>query len=61
MRWRCCQKLRMCGPTMSKEVTFKSQNRVDAPLTSNRVTQDALELAQKVVAGDVLGVECHSE
>ena len=31
MRWRCCKKLRMCEPTMSKEVIFKSANRVRHP------------------------------
>ena len=61
MRWRCCKKLRMCGPTMSKEVIFKSANRVDAPLTKSRLVREAQELALKVATGDVLGAECSSE
>ena len=59
MRWRCCTKRRLCGPTMTKEVILVSKARV--PLTKNRITQDALELARTVTAGSILGVECASE
>jgi hypothetical protein len=46
---------------MSKEVIFKSTNRVDAPLTKSRLVREAQELALKVATGDVLGGECASE
>ena len=61
MKWRSCSRLKMCGPTMSKEVILESANRVDAPLTANRITQDAKEMAKAVVSGAILGVECASE
>jgi len=46
---------------MSKEVVFKSANRVDAPLTKSRLVADAKKLAADVAINDVLGVECASE
>ena len=45
----------MFGPVKRK------QNRVDAPLTKSRIVKDAQSLALKVVAGDILGVECALE
>ena len=61
MRWRCCKKLRMCEPTMSKEVIFKSANRVDAPPTKSNLVREAKELAATVATNDVLGVESDTE
>ena len=43
---------------MTKEVILVSKASV--PLTKNRITQDALELARTVTAGSILGVECAS-
>ena len=51
MKWRSCKRIRMFGPTMSKEVIMQSANRVDAPLTSNRITKDAKEAAATVEKG----------
>ena len=61
MKWRSCSKLKMCGPTMSKEVMLESANRVDAPLTASRVAKEAQEMAKAVTEGAILGVECASE
>ena len=61
MNWRCCKKLRMCGPTMAKEVKMKSSHRVIAPLTRNAVVVEAQKLAQDVCVDSILGVECASE
>ena len=41
---------------MSKEVIFKSANRVDAPLTKSSLVREAKELAATVATNDVLGV-----
>ena len=46
---------------MSKEVVLEKANRVAAPLTASRVTQEAQEMAKAVVNGAILGVECVSE
>ena len=61
MKWRSCKKIKMHGPTMSKEVIMESANRVNAPLTASRITKDAKEAAAKVEKGMLLGVECASE
>ena len=61
MKWRSCKRIKMCGPTMSKEVILQSANRVDAPLTASRVTHEAKEMAKLVENGAILGVECASE
>ena len=59
---RCCPSaareslglMMLCG-------SMESANRVNAPLTASRVTQDAKEMAKAVVNGAILGVECASE
>ena len=61
MNWRSCRKLRMCGPTMSKEVVMKKANRVDAPLSRSAIVVEAKKIAQGVKRGAMLGVECASE
>ena len=46
---------------MSKEVIFKSANRVDALLTKSRLVATAKKLAAAVAINDVPDVECASE
>ena len=41
MNWRSCRKLRMCGPTMSKQVVMKVANRVDAPPSRSAIVIEA--------------------